>query len=125
MCTALPAYFGPEDGGCSMDVARDHWAGFFDRLSNDHLGDQVEIEVLAEQFGDQIEVRRQPFEALTYDARNDTVIVSAVDPTVRHFVANPTEVDVDTTQPAETVVRVVAPDQTTLVHLYPTPALPR
>lgn len=106
-----------------MDVARDHWAGFFDRLSNDHLGDQVEIEVLGDQIGDQIEVTRQPFEALTYDTRNDTVIVSAADPAIRHMVLHPTEIDVDSTQPTETVVRVVAPDQTTLVHLYPTPAL--
>ena len=73
-----------------MDVARDHWAGFFDRLSNDHLGDQVEIEVLGDQIGDQIEVTRQPFEALTYDTRNDTVIVSAADPAIRHMVLHPT-----------------------------------
>jgi len=40
------------------------------------------------------------------------------------MVANPTEIDVDTPAPMETVVRVAAPDATTLVHFYPTPELP-
>ena len=43
-----------------MDVVRSEWAGFFDRLSNDHLGDQVEIEVLDPDLGDQLEVARCP-----------------------------------------------------------------
>jgi hypothetical protein len=108
-----------------MDVARNQWAGFFDRLSTDHLGDQVEIEILDDELGDQIEVRRTPFESAAYDARNDTVVVSAGDPaTVRHLVEHPTEIDVDMTLPMETVVRVASPDGTTLVHLYPTPMLP-
>jgi hypothetical protein len=43
--------------------------------------------------------------------------------TMRHFVTHPTEIDVDTTAPLETVVRVASADGTTLVHFYPTPQL--
>jgi Family of unknown function (DUF5335) len=107
-----------------MDVARNQWAGFFDRISVDHLGDQVEIEVLDGEFGDQIEIQRMPFESAAYDPREDTVVVTVGDPvTLRHMVEHPTEIDVDTTAPMETVVRVASVDSTTLVHFYPTPAI--
>jgi hypothetical protein len=108
-----------------MDVVRSEWAGFFDRLSNDHLGDQVEIEVLDPELGDQLEVERMPFGTAAYDQREDTVVVSVGQPvTMRHMVTHPTEIDVAMPAPMETVVRVAAPDGTTLVHFYPTPELP-
>ena len=73
-----------------MDVVRSEWAGFFDRLSNDHLGDQVEIEVLDPELGDQMEVERMPFGTAAYDQREDTVVVSVGQPvTMRHMVTQP------------------------------------
>jgi hypothetical protein len=107
----------------TMTVDRNRWEQFFDQLSKDHAGDLVTVELLDQDLGDQLEGERLPFTSASFDPRNDMVVISAAgtndgEPMLRHMIQHPSEVDVATAQPDETVLRVVAPSNTTLTHLY-------
>jgi hypothetical protein len=108
----------------------DRWMQFFDRLSADHEGDLIRLELLDQTYGDQVEGERLPFALASYDPRNDVVVITAGradggEPTLRHIINHPREIDLAIPQPNETVLRVVAPTNITLTHFYPKPALPR
>ncbi len=109
---------------------RSAWRDELDRLTKNHEGQWVTIELLDPTLGDLEEAERLPFTYATYDPRDDAVIVavggrSGRFPVVlRHIVNHPTEVDVSDDGRGLAAMRVVDADGTaTLVSFVPEPAL--
>lgn len=109
----------------SEEKQRD-WRGELDRMTTEHAGDLMTIEVLDPESGYQHEAQRLPFSEITYDPGDDVVVI-AVGGTgaqhlvvLRHMVWCPSEVDVATDEVPQPAVRVVEPDGTTsLVVFHP------
>jgi hypothetical protein len=102
---------------------RQGWVEGLDRLTKDREGQDVTIEVLDREFGDQTEAERLPFAYASYDPKDDVVVVavggrsSRYPAVLRHMVWHPTEVDIDLDAGA---VRVVEQDgTTTIVSFFP------
>jgi hypothetical protein len=95
----------------TMTIDRSQWAEQLDAITRDHEGEEVTIEVLDKDWGDLHEAERMPFTYITYDEKDDVVIVgvggrSAAWPVLlRHMVWHPVEVFLATVG-EETVVRV-------------------
>ena len=114
------------------DASRtDHgeWAHLLDRLTKEHEGQQVTIEVLDPTYGDQHEAERLPFVYAAYDPRDDVVIVAVGGKTprfpvvLRHMIWRPSEVNVAENEAAGTTLRVVDTEgTTTLVGFFPGPS---
>jgi hypothetical protein len=102
-------------------INRNAWRGQLDGLTADHEGQDVTIEVVDQEYGDQHEAERLPFRYASYDPKDDVVIIaiggrsSRYPVVLRHMVWHPTEVDVDTQVNA---VRVVEPDGTTTIMTF-------
>jgi hypothetical protein len=77
---------------------RIEWTKLTDRLSVDHAGHDVTIELLDPEGGDNPLVERLPFAGITYDHKDDVVVISVGGSSVRypvvlrHLIRNPTEV---------------------------------
>ncbi len=102
------------------------WRDFLEQLTREHEGDEVTIEVLSPEFGDQEEAERLAFSYLEYDNKDDVVIVAvggrdARYPLLRHMIYHPRKVLVDPPQPdAARAVDVEDGDGThTIVTLIP------
>jgi hypothetical protein len=82
----------------TMATDRSQWAEQLDAVTRDHEGDEVTIEVLDKDWGDAHEAERMPFTYVTYDKKDDVVIIgvggrSAAWPVLlRHMVRHPVEV---------------------------------
>ena len=105
-------------------VDRERWESTLDQLTEEHEGEEITIELLDLPYGDLREAERMPFAYVTYDRRDDTVIIavggrSARYPVVlRHMIERPTEVRVDA-RPASAALMVVDVDGTaTLVSFF-------
>jgi len=108
---------------------RGEWARLLDDLTKEHEGDYVTIELLDPTYGDQYEAERLPFAYITYDYRDDAVIVAVGGTTprfpvvLRHIVSHPADVNVATGQGVDAAARVVDTNgTTTLVTFFPPPA---
>lgn len=106
---------------------RTEWARLLDRLSREHDGQLVTIEVLDQMYGDQYEAELLPFVSALYDRKDDAVIVAVGGRTgrypvlLRHIISHPTEVSAAQSR-AGAAFRVVGADGTaTLVSFFPTP----
>lgn len=106
-------------------VDRTEWARMLDRLSREHGGQLVTIELLDAAYGDQYEAERLPFTSATYDRKDDAVVVtvgggSPQYPVVlRHIITHPTDVSAAETT-AGAAFRVTAADGVaTLVRFFP------
>jgi hypothetical protein len=104
-------------------VDHGQWASLLDRLTKDHEGDYVTIEVLDPTYGDNTEAERLPFQYAAYDRKDDVafVVVGGKTPqypvALRHMVPHPTDVSTTADPPA---VRVVDPEgTTTVVSFFP------
>ena len=107
------------------------WRKFFERLSHDLGGDEVTIEVLTEDYGDQYEAEKLPFDFLDYDDKDDVfiVVVGGRDrryPALRHIIKQPKRIVVDTVSPNEPwAIDVEAVDGSrTIITFQRPPALP-
>ena len=107
----------------TMAIDRSQWAEQLDEVTRDHEGDEVTIEVLDKDWGDAHEVEWMPFTYVTYDKKDDVVIIgvggrSAAWPVLlRHVVRHPVEVSLATVG-EEAVLRVAEQDGTvTLVAI--------
>ena len=102
---------------------RQGWVEGLDRLTKDREGQDVTIEVLERDFGDETEAERLPFAYASYDPKDDVVIVavggrSSTYPVVlRHMVWHPIEVDIDLDAGAFRVVEEAG--TTTIVSFFP------
>src|SRR4051794_31094635 len=77
---------------------RNEWSALTDRLSTDHAGHDVTIEVLDADGGDNSMVERLPFNGITYDHRDDVVVISVggrsprYPVVLRHMISGPQEI---------------------------------
>ena len=77
---------------------RSEWSALTDRLSADHAGHDVTIEVLDADGGDSSMVERLPFSGITYDRRDDVVVISVgggsprYPVVLRHIISGPQEI---------------------------------
>jgi len=104
-------------------VDRADWAPLLDKLTKDHEGDLVTIELLDPTYGDLYEAERLPFAYASYDPRDDVVVVAVGGASrrypvvLRHMIAKPSEVSV-----ADMAARVVdAEGVATVVSFFPDP----
>lgn len=105
---------------------RGTWRSALDRLTADHDGEQVTIEILDPAVGYQEEAERLPFSYINYDPKDDVVIVavggrsSRYPVVLRHLIYRPSEVDMAVDDLPQPAVRIVEPDgTTTLVVFHP------
>jgi hypothetical protein len=77
---------------------RTEWTELTDRLSADHEGHDVAIEVIDPRGGDSSLVERLPFSGITYDHRDDVVVISVgggsprYPVVLRHLISHPQEI---------------------------------
>lgn len=115
------------------ELPRPAWRDFLESVTKEHDTDDVTIEVLSNEFGDQQEAERIPLAYIEYDDRDDAVIVgvggrSSQYPVVlRHTVHHPLQIFVHLPAPNVTrAIDIVGEDgDQTVITLYPRPALPR
>jgi hypothetical protein len=110
------------------EVPQQEWSGLFEKVTKDHAGQEVILEVLDLQFGDGKEAQRLPLAYMEYDPKGDEVAVAVggrdgrYPVVLRHAVPRPRRILVDTTLPqadwafdivgdddAHTIVTVFAP----------------
>jgi hypothetical protein len=103
---------------------RTEWQNALDKLTAEHEGEHVTIELLDPEVGHQHEADRLPFAYINYDPKDDVVIVavggrSPRHPVVlRHMVWHPVEVDLAVDVIPEPAVRVVERDGTTTLVIF-------
>ena len=102
---------------------RREWATLTERLSADHAGHDVTIEVLDPEGGDNSMVERLPFEGITYDHQDDVVVISVGGSSprypvvLRHLVRHPEEIMFDLIPQGAALKITDASGNTTLVSL--------
>ena len=109
------------------EIPRSEWQHFFDQQTKVHEGAEVSIEVLSLDFGDQHEVERLPLASLTYDPKDDVVIVAVggrdgrYPVVLRHFIDHPQQILGDPSVPGTVyALEVVGADDTrTITTLFP------
>ena len=80
---------------------RTEWTSLTDRLSAEYAGYDVTIEVLAPDLGDNPMVERLPFDNVTYDHKDDVLVVAVggrdqrYPVVLRHLIDHPRELVVD------------------------------
>jgi hypothetical protein len=102
------------------------WREVLDRLTREHAGDDVSIEVLTAEFGDGREAERMPLAYIEYDPKADEFIVavggldSRYPVVLRHLIAHPKAVLLDSARPEVPVaVEVLGPDDSrTLISVH-------
>jgi len=102
---------------------RTEWMELTDRLSADHEGHDVTIEVLDSEGGDNSLVARLPFEGITYDHKDDVVVISVggrspgYPVVLRHLIHHPTELLFDLIPQGAALKVTDSSGATTLVSL--------
>jgi hypothetical protein len=111
------------------EVPPQEWSGLLDRVTRDHAGQDVAIEVLDRQFGDGMEAQRLPLAYIEYDHGGDEVAVAVggrdgrYPVVLRHGVARPRRILVDTALPEiDCALDIVADgDSHTIVTVFARP----
>ncbi|MFF8268345.1 DUF5335 family protein [Streptomyces sp. NPDC016562] len=105
---------------------RSRWTTALDEVTESHAGELVTIEVLDPEMGHQYEAERLPFSYLSYDPKDDVVIVavggqsSRYPVSLRHMVRRPKAIDVATVGVPEAAVQVLDQEDTaTLITFFP------
>ena len=99
------------------------WTNLTDRLTADHEGHDVAIEVLDAEGGDNSLVARLPFDGITYDRKDDVVVISVggrpphYPVVLRHLIDHPTEILFDLIPQGAALKITSASGTTTLVSL--------
>jgi hypothetical protein len=113
------------------ELPRSGWHDALETISGQHANEDVTIEVLDLDFGDQNEVERLPFAYLEYDPHDDEVNVGVggaggrYPVVLRHGVEHPATIAVATSPENHTTIEVVNGEGTvTLVTFHPRAVLP-
>ena len=69
------------------EIAKEHWQGFFDQVSRALRGKQIQIEVNSLELGAQVEADRLSLNGITYDSRDDALVVSSDE--IEHVISSP------------------------------------
>jgi len=102
---------------------RSEWTTLTDRLSADHVGHDVTIEVLDADGGDNPMVERLPFDSITYDPRDDVLVVAVggraprYPVVLRHLIHHPQEILFDLTHQGAALKITDSDGTATLVSL--------
>ena len=108
---------------------KDGWHGMLDELSKVRAGDDVTIELLDVEFGDEFEVERMPLAYVEYDEHADEASVGVggrdgrYPVVLRHSIPHPTSILTDSKPPMlPLVVQIVGADGSeTLISVFPRP----
>jgi hypothetical protein len=102
---------------------RSEWTELIDRLNTGHSADDVTIEVIGAEGSDNALVERLPFESITYDHKDDVVVVSVggraprYPVVLRHLVSHPREILLDDIRQGAALKITDAAGDTTLISL--------
>jgi hypothetical protein len=99
----------------SQDLSRDDWRAHFDELSRSVRGAEVTIEIAGEDVGDQIAVERLALTGISYDDKDDVLVVGVDAPggspeEYEHIISEPERVQVATLGDGETTYDVTDAD---------------
>jgi hypothetical protein len=103
---------------------RTEWTKLTDRLTAEYQGYDVTIEVLDPETGDNPMVERLPFDNITYDHKDDVVVVAVggnsqhYPVALRHLIHHPQEFVVDLIPEGAAVKVTDSTGTTTLVGLF-------
>ena len=75
------------------ELARSHWQEYFDRVSKSLGAQRVEIEVTGLGLGDQVAANWVPLTGLSYDPKDDVLIVFA--DRLQHQIHHPRRIDIE------------------------------
>ena len=113
------------------ELSRQSWQEFLESMTKERAGNDVTIEVLTADYGDQYEAEQLPFTYVEYDPKDDVIIVAVGGrdrryPSLRHIIARRQKVlftsSLLDTGPA---IEVTGGDGTqTLITFQSPPALP-
>ena len=83
---------------------RQEWKGFLDIVSRETEGQPVTIEIVTAETGSQVEADGLPLSYISYDGKDEVVIVSvrepdSTDPVLDHIVQNPWKILFDPPSP--------------------------
>ncbi len=87
------------------ELQQSQWKEVLDRLTSDHEGDDVTIEVLTTDYGDQYEAEWMPLAFIEYDPKDDEFIVAVggrgnrYQVVLRHLIAHPAAILVGSARP--------------------------
>jgi hypothetical protein len=109
------------------DRPKEEWHALLDELTMVRGGDDVTIELLDAEFGDELEAERLPLAYIEYDEHADEASVAVggrdgrYQVVLRHSIAHPTSILTDAKPPMlPLAVQIVAPDGSeTLVTVLP------
>jgi len=76
----------------TITIRKQQWAPYLASLSRSLAGKQAFVEVSGLALGDQVEARWVPLLAVTYDRKDDIIVLDLGD--LNHVIQRPTEVDV-------------------------------
>ena len=114
------------------EIPRSAWREALELMTKEHEGNEVTIEVVGRDLGDQEEAAKLPLNYLEYDPKDDVVVIgvgghSARFPVIlRHMIHRPRTIAVHPPAPATTrSVLVVDPDGVeTIATMHRLPELP-
>jgi len=89
-------------------LEKQEWEKFFDNVSKNLGARLVEIEVVNEEIGDQVETEAQPLVGLSYDPKDDEFVVEAEHHT--HIIPKPKEIYVEEDIDGLKLVEVIKED---------------
>jgi hypothetical protein len=83
---------------------RQEWRGFLDTVTRELEGEPVTIEVVSAELGNRVEADRMPLSFISYDEKDEVVIVSVLgrdggDPVLEHMVQDPWKILFDPPSP--------------------------
>jgi hypothetical protein len=101
----------------SKEVDRSDWRKLFELASLGYRDEDVTIEILGDDLGDQLEAERLPLFAITYDDKDDAVVISVggkdrrYPVVLRHIIHHPQKILADDLPPEiPWVFEIVDPD---------------
>jgi hypothetical protein len=113
------------------ELPRPGWHDFLELLTKEREGDDVTVEVLTAEYGDQYEAEKLPFSYVEYDPKDDAVSVAVGGrdsryPVLRHIIEHPQTILFTSSLPnAGAALEVTgADDSQTLITFHRHPALP-
>jgi hypothetical protein len=114
------------------EIPRHQWSEALELLTKDHEGDEVTIEVMSGDLGNQHEAEKLPLTYIDYDTKDDTVIVavggrdSRYPVVLRHIIAKPQAILFHPPDPnaAEAIEVVDGQGAQTILTLHRHPPLP-
>ena len=92
----------------TIEIRRDDWPAFFDRVSGALQGKQIEIEIDAPDIGAQIEARSLSLNGLSYDRKDDVFVVGTE--VIEHLVREPRQIFVSGDEDAVDSIEVSVAD---------------